>query len=99
MAAYDHPDPATFELILVLRALADPARLDIVRHLGRVGEANCATLIGTRPKSSMSHHFQVLRESGVLRTRIEGVQHRNSLRLAELDARFPGLMTAILNAA
>ncbi|MCP1272361.1 helix-turn-helix domain-containing protein [Gluconobacter albidus] len=99
MAAYDHPDPATFELILVLRALADPARLDIVRHLGRVGEANCATLIGTRPKSSMSHHFQVLRESGVLRTRIEGVQHRNSLRLEELDARFPGLMTAILNAA
>ncbi|GBQ84144.1 ArsR/SmtB family transcription factor [Gluconobacter albidus] len=99
MAAYDHPDPATFELILVLRALADPARLDIVRHLGRVGEANCATLIGTRPKSSMSHHFQVLRESGVLRTRIEGVQHRNSLRFEELDARFPGLMTAILNAA
>ena len=99
MAAYDHPDSATFELILVLRALADPARLEIVRHLGRVGEANCATLIGTRPKSSMSHHFQVLRESGVLRTRIEGVQHRNSLRLEELDARFPGLMAAILNAA
>ncbi|MBF0888721.1 MULTISPECIES: ArsR/SmtB family transcription factor [Gluconobacter] len=99
MAAYDHPDSATFELIPVLRALADPARLEIVRHLGRVGEANCATLIGTRPKSSMSHHFQVLRESGVLRTRIEGVQHRNSLRIEELDARFPGLMAAILNAA
>ena len=98
MAAYDHPAPETFELTVVLRALADPARLDIVRHLERVGEANCATLIGTRPKSSMSHHFQVLRESGILRTRIEGVQHRNSLRREELDERFPGLLTAILSA-
>ncbi|KXV12502.1 ArsR/SmtB family transcription factor [Gluconobacter oxydans] len=98
MAAYDHPDPATFELTVVLRALADPARLEIVRHLARVGEANCATLIGTRPKSSMSHHFQVLRDSGILRTRIESVQHRNSLRREELDTRFPGLLTAVLNA-
>lgn len=99
MAAYDHPDPATFELTLVLRALADPARLEIVRHLERVGEANCATLIGTRPKSSMSHHFQVLRESGILWTRIEGVQHRNSLRHKELDERFPGLLAAVLRAS
>ncbi|GBR68581.1 ArsR/SmtB family transcription factor [Gluconobacter kanchanaburiensis] len=99
MPAYHHPAPETFELSAVLRALADPARLDIVRHLERVGEANCATLIGTRPKSSMSHHFQVLRESGILHTRIEGVQHRNSLRRDELNTRFPGLLSAILQAS
>lgn len=95
---YTHPAPEELELITVLRALADPVRMELVRHLHRLGEANCSTLLGSRPKSSMSHHFQVLRESGILHTRIDGVNHRNTLRLDTLNARFPGLMNAILSA-
>lgn len=98
MPAYDHPDLTTLDIVSVLRALADPVRLDIVKRLHSMGEANCAALVGKRPKSSMSHHFQVLRESGIVHTRIEGVQHHNSLRRQELDERFPGLMAAILAA-
>lgn len=99
MPCHDSPDLKKLDLITVLRALADPVRLDIVQRLYVLGEANCAALIGARPKSSMSHHFQVLRESGVLHTRIEGVQHHNSLRLQELEKRFPGLMQSILGGA
>ncbi|AOX17480.1 ArsR/SmtB family transcription factor [Kozakia baliensis] len=96
MPDYEHPAPADLTLLAVLRGLADPARLEIVRHLGSIEEASCATLLGERPRSSMSHHFQVLRESGLIYTRVQGVQHFNSLRRAELNARFPGLLDAIL---
>lgn len=96
---YTHPTPEELQLTAVLRALADPVRLGLVQQLHALGEANCSTLLGSRPKSSMSHHFQVLRESGILHTRIDGVNHRNTLRLDELEMRFPGLMNAILSAA
>lgn len=96
MPAYDHPPAEAITLLGVLRGLADPIRLEIVQHLGSVPEASCSALLGDRPRSSMSHHFQVLRESGLLHTRVQGVQHFNSLRKCDLDARFPGLMDAVL---
>ncbi|MDF7673506.1 helix-turn-helix domain-containing protein [Acetobacteraceae bacterium ESL0709] len=94
--SYAHPDFSTVTLLAVLRALADPVRLELVRQIDALGEANCSTLLGNRPKSSMSHHFQVLRASGIICTRTEGVNYINSLRKEELDARFPGLMDSIL---
>ncbi len=93
---YHHPAPEDITLLPLLRAVADPVRLGIICHLHSLGEANCTTLLRGRPKSSMSHHFQVLREAGILQTRVEGVQHRNTLRLDVLEDRFPGLMTSIL---
>ncbi|WP_429600702.1 ArsR/SmtB family transcription factor [Variovorax sp. PvP013] len=90
--------PAAAELILerVLYALSDPVRLEIVRHLAGVPEASCGDLDGGRPKSTVSHHFRVLREAGLIQTACAGTTHMNRLRRAELDARFPGLMDAIL---
>ena len=55
------------------------------------GELNC-----DRPKSSMSHHFKILRDAGIIETRIEGKEHLNSLRSAELEKIFPGLLKSIL---
>lgn len=89
-------DLSQTDVTTVLKALADPIRMEIVRQLHREGEATCSALLGDRPKSSMSHHFHVLRESGILHTRVEGLHHYNSLRRSELDSRFPGLMEAIL---
>lgn len=80
----------------MLHALSDPVRLDIVRRLAKGGEKTCAELDGGRPKSTMSHHFRVLRDAGLVRTRGEGVTHFNSARLDELEKRFPGLLDAIL---
>jgi hypothetical protein len=47
----------------------------------------------------MSHHFRVLRESGIVQTRNEGATHLNSVRSKELEKRFPGLLKAILSAS
>jgi len=94
-----HPDLAQVRLERVLYALSDGVRLAIVRRLARDGVSSCAALSDGRPKSSMSHHFRVLRECGVIRTRCEGVLHLNELRLGELEAQFPGLLNSVIEAA
>ncbi len=96
MRTLRHPGAGEIELTRVLYALSDPVRLDVVRQLDREGEATCAALDGGRPKSSMSHHFRVLRDAGVVRTRTDGPAHMNELRRADIDRRFPGLLAAVL---
>jgi DNA-binding transcriptional ArsR family regulator len=96
MRALKHPKAEDIEITRVLYALSDPVRLDVVRQLDREGEATCAALDGGRPKSSMSHHFRVLRDAGVITTRTDGPAHINELRRAELDRLFPGLLAAVL---
>jgi DNA-binding transcriptional ArsR family regulator len=82
----------------VLYALSDPVRLRIVRQLAEEGEAACGTFGIRMPKSSLSHHFKVLRDAGVIATHSEGVRRINTLRRAELDQSFPGLLDAVLSA-
>ena len=72
--------------------------MEIVRQLASVPEASCNALNAGRPKSSMSHHFRVLREAGLISKRAQGTAHANALRRAELDNRFPGLIDALLGA-
>ena len=93
---YSHPSLHDVVLERLFHALSDPVRLEIVRALSRVQEASCAALEGGRPKSTMSHHFRILREAGLVRTDVMGTTHHNSLRREELDLRFPGLMAAVL---
>jgi DNA-binding transcriptional ArsR family regulator len=91
-------EPAKKELQLtaVLYALSDEVRLGIVRQLAKKGEQPCGVFEVDRPKSSLSHHFRVLRESGVVATRKDGKLLMNTLRREDLEARFPGLLKAIL---
>ncbi|WP_194790179.1 ArsR/SmtB family transcription factor [Pseudomonas sp. UFMG81] len=96
MRTYTHPSPDNLTLERLLYALSDPVRMEIVRHLAGVAEASCGELDGGRPKSSMSHHFRVLREAGLVFTRNVGTTHMNSLRSDELEGRFPGLLGSIL---
>ncbi|AQZ94147.1 ArsR/SmtB family transcription factor [Halopseudomonas phragmitis] len=96
MRPFKHPNPDDFVLERVLYALSDPVRLEIVRRLAEVGEASCGELDGGRPKSSMSHHFRVLRDAGLVCTYGVGTMHMNSLRRADIDSRFPGLLDAVL---
>jgi len=95
--AFNHPPIEEVALEHVFQALSDPVRLDIVRQLASVPEASCNALNAGRPKSSMSHHFRVLREAGLVRTRTQGTAHANTLRHAELNRRFPGLIAALLS--
>ncbi|WP_044420298.1 MULTISPECIES: ArsR/SmtB family transcription factor [Pseudomonas syringae group] len=96
MRTFRHPEAKDFVLERVLYALSDPVRMEMVRYLADVVEATCGELDGGRPKSSASHHFRVLRDAGLIHTRNVGSTHMNSLRKAELEIRFPGLLGALL---
>jgi len=91
-----HPQRKDISLPGVLYALGDPVRLGIVKRLAAQGELTCAALEVPIAKSTLSHHFRILRESGVLYCRKEGTQHFNSLRRQDLDVLFPGLLDTIL---
>ena len=94
-----HPDKADISLEGVLYALGDPVRLEIVKRLAAQPELSCAAIDVSVAKSTLSHHFKILRESGVTYCRKQGTQHMNSLRWEDLNDRFPGLIDAILTAA
>ena len=84
---------------MLLQALADPVRLSLVRDLaGSKEERPCGTLIQSVTKSTLSHHFKVLREAGIIQMRIEGTRKLTSLRRAELNEAYPGLLDSILRA-
>ena len=93
-----HPSRAELELPSVLHALSDPARLEIVRRLVNEDEPACGTFELGLSKATLSHHFRVLREAGVVRTRPDGRKRLLSLRADDLNARFPGLLDAVLSA-
>jgi DNA-binding transcriptional ArsR family regulator len=85
------------QLVGVLQALSDPVRLQIVRHLAHAGEVACGTVPVAVSKSTISHHYKVLREAGVIQARVEGTRRFHALRREDLDARFPGLLDAVLS--
>lgn len=93
----NHPEPEQIQLENVLFALGNPLRLAIVRRLADGSELSCIAL---RPadvvKSTMTHHWRVLRDSGVIWQRAQGRENMISLRREDLDARFPGLMAILL---
>ena len=94
-----HPSRAELELAAVLHALSDPARLAIIRHLEDDGECSCGTIDIDVSRATLSHHFRVLREAGVVRTRPDGRKRYLSLRRDDLEARFPGLLDVVLTAS
>jgi DNA-binding transcriptional ArsR family regulator len=98
VSEYTVPDKSEFDLIQILRALGDPIRLNIVTALAD-GEPHPRSE-GVRradvTKSTMSHHFKVLREAGLTRTIVDGRNQSCQLRRAELDERFPGLIEALI---
>lgn len=99
MRSVPHPDSDDRELATlatVLRALGDPVRLELVRRMASHGEERCLPADLRVAKSTLSHHWRILREAGISHTRPEGKARWMSLRRAELDARFPGLLDAVL---
>lgn len=92
-----HPDREDIELTAVLFALSDVARLALVRQLsdGPLDMVDCS-LGADMPKSTKSHQVKVLREAGVILSELHGRNRRLTLRRPDLDARFPGLLDAVL---
>ncbi|MBO8184411.1 ArsR/SmtB family transcription factor [Streptomyces spirodelae] len=99
-----HPGREEIRLEAVLHALADPIRLRIVTALDPYGEgdgsgATCSQVELPVTASTSTHHFRVLREAGVINQCYRGTAKINCLRRTDLEARFPGLLDAVLKAA
>ena len=92
-----HPSAESIALEGVLYALSDPVRLSIVRLAAEKDEQPCNAFTDTIAKSTLSHHWKVLRDSGLIRQTQRGTQRLNSLRKEEIDQLYPGLLDAILH--
>jgi DNA-binding transcriptional ArsR family regulator len=95
-ALQNEPKKADLQLTAVLYALSDETRLQIVQSLAKTSEIACSYFDIHMPKSSLSHHFRVLRTSGVITTRKEGTALLNRLRKEDLNERFPGVLKSVL---
>jgi DNA-binding transcriptional ArsR family regulator len=91
------PARAELDLVEILQALGDPVRLQIVRELAAAdGAIACHEFAIPVAKSTGSHHLKVLREAGIVSAEVEGTRKFHTLRRADLDARFPGLLDSVL---
>ena len=98
-----HPSIEDVRLDAILHALSDPVRAQIFSEITTAGLSQpCSAFLKVRdrniPKSSLSQHFKVLREAGLLRAERHGVEVRNTSRFCEIQERFPGLLAAIISA-
>jgi DNA-binding transcriptional ArsR family regulator len=95
------PDLDSIDVLTVLRALADPVRLEVVRQLaGCVDDdgLKCHQIELPVTKSTASHHLKALSSAGITAEREVGTAKLIRLRREELDRRFPGLLDSVLKA-
>jgi DNA-binding transcriptional ArsR family regulator len=96
-----HPSRKDLRLENILYALSDGVRLSVVQQLAKHGQMTCGEFAAceNKGKSTMTHHFKVLREAGIIYTEIDGREHLTSLRAKDLETCFPGLLGAVLVSA
>jgi DNA-binding transcriptional ArsR family regulator len=95
MKAYEHPDLDGIPLARVMQALSDPCRISIMRALIERRELACHELPVEVAKATLSHHVKVLREAGLILSRVEGTKRLNTVRQEAFDHYFPGLLSLI----
>ena len=98
-----HPAIDDVPLEAVLHALSDPVRVSILAEIVAAScPMACSNFLRVEhkaiPKSTLSQHFQTLREAGLIRSQRQGVELLNVARCEEINGRFPGLVPAIINA-
>jgi DNA-binding transcriptional ArsR family regulator len=97
------PEPSidSFDLTVILSALADPARRALMAAMYGNGEPiNCSAVAESTDldlsTATISHHYRVLREAGLTRTVTQGRTRVVTVRRDDVESRFPGLLDAIL---
>jgi len=98
-----HPSLEDITVEGILHALSDPVRVAIYADIvAQECSHNCSMFLTVSdkaiPKSTLSQHFRVLREAGLIRGERRGVEMHNTSRCAEIEERFPGLLRVIVNA-
>jgi len=103
MRSLYHPRVQEITVEGILYALADPIRVQICLQLARSRRAmNCSAFRRiqkkTLPKSTLSQHFRILREAGLIHSERQGVELINLTRCGELEERFGPMIRGILDA-
>jgi DNA-binding transcriptional ArsR family regulator len=98
-----HPAIEDVTVEAILHALSDPVRVAIFAEIiGQECTQKCSGFVPVGgeaiPKSTLSQHFRILREAGLIRGERRGVEMHNVSRRAEMDALYPGLIEAIAGA-
>ena len=98
-----HPAIEDVTVEAILHALSDPVRVAIFAEIiGQECSQKCSSFVPVEgeaiPKSTLSQHFRILREAGLIRGERRGVEMHNVSRRAEVDALYPGLIEAIAGA-
>ena len=98
-----HPSIEEVTVEGILHALSDPVRVAMFADIvGQACTQRCSNFLTVSdkaiPKSTLSQHFKILREAGLIRSERHGVEMHNISRCAELEQRFPGLIRAIISA-
>ncbi|GAA2775028.1 helix-turn-helix transcriptional regulator [Saccharopolyspora taberi] len=95
-----HPAKQDIALAQVMHALSDPVRLELLARVAAVDGEPCTAVAGDIDvhKSTLSHHYRVLREAGLTMTTVDGRTRVVRLRRDDLDDLFPGLLDAVLAA-
>lgn len=91
-----HPSLKDLTIDGVLYALSDPTRRNIVGKLLNCDGMSCAKACQDLPPSTISFHHKTLRDAGLIRSEKVGVEVINTVRKADIDKRFPGLLEAVL---
>jgi len=103
MRLMNHPRVEEITVEGILYALADPVRAAIYIDVAQAQCPQiCSRFLKVRgkelPKSTLSHHFKILRECGLIPSERKGVELLNISRCEELRGRFGTLIKAILEA-
>lgn len=98
-----HPAVNDISVEGILYAFSDPVRVQIYTEIeGSECAQICSSFLKlgnrTLPKSTLSQHFKVLREAGLIRSERKGIELHNTTRSEELKERFGGMIRAIINA-
>ena len=98
-----HPSVQEVTVEGILHALSDPIRVAMYADIvAQECPQSCSNFLKVSdkaiPKSTLSQHFKILREAGLIRSERRGVELQNISRCTELEQRFPGLIHAIITA-
>lgn len=78
-----------------MHALSDPCRVAIVRALLEQSDLACNELPVQVAKATLSHHMDVLREAGLIETKVVGAKCLSSVRREEVENHFPGVLALV----
>lgn len=96
-----HPTLQEYDLSKVLHALSDVNRRHVIVELAsqpKDTEQFCSFFDTPWAPSTRTHHFQVLRNAGLVWQRDVGNGRMTKLRRDDIETAFPGLLSTIVSA-